>query len=1062
MNFPQKNARVSLLGPEHSTFPLTGEGVRVLLLDDGMQSEPDFGGRLVNLAPLQGAPEVSRGGKAHALRIASICAEGREAEHLAAGALGIAPRVELLSGLHAPLVPGTFGSFFEQVIERHGAIDVVGLPWSGVESYRLAHHGRAEFALLSDADPLNASLVIAAAGHDGARRVRYPASCESVLAVGVCGEDLLPAGYCGADADARKPELLVPDLKYLARLENGEVGEIGGTSAAVALATGVAALWCELLRGRGLPTSPPVLRAALLATSASSASPAHRLLAVDETLSGGADFFACEQWTKETRLPHTYEAVAARDGLVKVAVVARARARGTLWIPQPPEVRFTVESAAGRQRYSGDYWRTAEFKVAAGEQFTITVDATGPLQSVALFVAGASASPAPNPAGRGKIPRRPRVVVGVSASHDASACLMRDGRLEVAIQLERVTRKRRDGQGYLRAREAIDYCLQSAGLSSDEVDLFAFNAQPLLPGWTGLSQPCADEGFDAFDPFGERSLFVSHHLAHAFSAFHASPFTSATVFVADGSGGSTLGAADLMLRGPELERYVNLENSHRPKLHVQSTYVFGPEGFKLVEREEAESFNVRCGSSSLGEVYAAVSQYIFNEWQEGGKLMGLAPYGDPDACGPSLLKRDDNGRLQFRADWKNLFRNTAVRKPPLDFRHLAARVQKDLEEALLDRIRKALALTGNRALAYAGGIALNSVANERIWRETNAEQFFILPAGHDAGISLGAAAAADSYLTNSTARPVGRHNEFLGHSYGQEDCRVAVRHYEDRLDIVETDIPGVADRLANGLVVGWFEGGAEFGPRALGHRSILADPRDKAMWRRINADIKYREDFRPLAPIVPQELASEFFDIDEPSPYMLRVVKIKERYRERLGAVCHVDGSARVQTVDREATPRLHELLTVMSHKIGLPILVNTSLNVKGQPIVETPLQAIELLLSTQLDALLFGSKLLTPKRVGGGRLTLADKIVLPPSTRVVCEASADGPAAKLIAGARGRMSFSIQPWCFNILAHADGRRSLESLFEQHLPPGIPEDIALTWLTALYQKRLILVAGAGQ
>lgn len=1066
MSSSENNARARLLGTLHSDFPVSGAGVRVLLLDDGMTSQPDFGGRLRNLASFQGQPERSVEGKAHALRIASICAEGPEAAHLAGGCLGIAPAVELLSALYRPLIEpiqfGNFKHFFDSVIEKYGRVDVVGLPWSLPENHWLSHYGRSEFAELSDVNPPRAPLFIAATGHDGPGRVRFPSSCESVLGVGVCDNDLRPTHYCGVDPEVRKPELLVPSLKYLARLDDGQLGEIGGTSAAVAIATGLAALWCERLRSMGLAVTPQLLRAALLATSIPSAVSEHRILHAGAELRGEAAIVASELRTDES-LSHKYIASRSGAGTIRVVACARAQQGVTSWIPTLPEVTLTVDTSKNGTRSEGRHWCLAEFEAQDGEEFQLTIDVRGTTEPVALFIAGASAAPTPETHVRKSVPaKRPAVIVGVSASHDASACLIRDGRLEVAIQLERLTRKRRDGAGYLRSKDAIEYCLKSAGLQVKDVDLFAFNAQPLLPGWVGLSQPCADEDFDLFDPFGERSVFVSHHLAHAFSAFFSSPFDSATVFIADGSGGSTLGAEDLILSGPELQRYIQIENYHRPKLHVQSTYLFEPHGFTLFDREEADSFNTRCGSTSLGEVYAAMSQYLFNEWQEGGKLMGLAPYGDAFVYGPSLLKRDDNGRLQFTAGWKNQFCKTNGEKSALAYRHLAARIQEDLEDALIDRIKRALALTKNAKLAYSGGIALNSVANERIWRETPIEKLFIFPASSDAGIAVGAAAAAAYQQTRSTARPVKHHSEFLGHPYGEQDYRIAIREYEHLLEVDEMDCAELAEKLVGGLVIGWFDGRAEFGPRALGHRSILADPRDDSMRRHINARVKYREDFRPLAPIVPADLASEYFEIDEPSPFMLRVMKVKEKYRGVLGAVCHVNQTARVQTIARDECPRLYELLMLFGDRVGLPILINTSMNVRGQPIVETPVQAIQMLLATEIDGLYMGSRLLSARRTSDSGLTLNSRIILPPCCRIVYEAGPGAPSAKLIAEARGKASYLIQPWCFNVLAHADGRLSVADLFKEHLPAGLSDVAALTWLVALYRQRLVLFTGEAE
>jgi carbamoyltransferase len=1049
------SARSDFLGPGNNHFSLTGQGVRVLILDDGISSTHAFGGRLKNLASMQGNTPEPRGGDAHALRIASICAEGHEAIDLPGGPLGIAPRVEVLSALYAPLfcpiIPGALTELMQQVKEEHGPIDILAFPCSIRENHWLAHKGRAEFAAIAELSPGDSTLVVAAAGHDPVHGVRFPASSESVIAVGVCDDNSLPTGFCGVSASARKPELLIPNREYMARLENGQLGKMGGTSAGVAIVSGLAALWIQRLRNDGIPVSAPLLRAVLLGSSPFSSNGSHRITNVSSSPIAVSQFHASEEWLFDST-GLKYVVNSACGGIVRIAIVCRRRQTSISWIPRLPEVSITIDRRSRRSEELGYLWCVAEIEVHAGETFEVLVNSSEHLQSMAVFMSGATASLSSKAPRRAK---RPRTVVGISASHDASACVMQNGQVKAGIQLERLTRKKRDGTGFLNSREAIDYCLQSLGLTVADVDLFVFNAQPLLPGWVGLSQPCADENFDVFDPFGERALFISHHLAHAFSAFAHSPFSDATVFVADGSGGSTIGAKDLLLAGPDLKKYICLENNRRPPIHVQSTYLFSRDGFRLVDRETSDSFNTRCGSTSLGEVYAAVSQYIFNGWQEGGKLMGLAPYGHPDECGPSFLARDDLGRLQFAAHWKNFFCRTAPKSNVMEYRHLAARIQRDLEEAILERVRRALEMTQNRRLAYAGGIALNSVVNERILRETSVKDFFVLPASNDAGIALGAAAAGEFQLTKSTLKPAKTYSDFLGYPYSDDDCLSAIKEYRSRLIVKEVELSVLADRLLDGAIIGWFEGGSEFGPRALGHRSILADPRQRATWRRINTTVKYREDFRPLAPIVPEELASRFFDIEIPSPYMLRVVKVRREFRESLGAVCHVDGSARVQTLRKEQSPRLHALLMAINTRNGLPILVNTSMNVRGQPMVETPLEAIQLLLSTELDSLVIGSFLVSPKAAPSGALALTDRIALSPYTRVVHERSANGLMAAIVAEARSRVSYAIHGWCFNVLANADGRTSLLDLFEQHLPSDVTPNAALAYLTPFFSKRLV-------
>jgi carbamoyltransferase len=930
---------------------------------------------------------------------------------------------------------------------------MISLPWSAEETHRLAHQGRAHFSLIADADNF-AALTIAATGHDGATRLRFPATGESVIAVGVCDSNLYPTSYCGTDAQRRKPELLVPSMDYRARGADGEVEHLGGTSAAVAVVTGLAALWCERLRGMGLNPSPALLRAALLASSRPSASPHHRIAAADEGLRPGDALFAVEQKEDAQALPYRFKVRCDSDGEVRVVAATRGYPRTSRWAPRKPELRLSARRSYEELNSTGVHWTLLEFAGKANELIDVEIEVDGAYQSLAVVVVGAWRVPE-NSVTKKRSPR-PLTIVGISASHNASACLMRDGKIEVAVQLERLTRRKYDGVGFLHSREPVDYCLQSLGITAKDVDIFSFNAQPLLPGWTGLSQPYADEAFDLFDPFGERAFFVSHHLAHAFAAFSASTFDSAAVLVCDGSGGATVGPADLMLTGAEFKKYLNSPPTQLPKLHVQSTYLFQPEGFELIDRELAESFNVRCGSSSIGEVYAAISQYIFGDWKEGGKLMGLAPYGDAQECGPTFLWRDEKGRLHFRDDWKNAHRKASNRENPLAYRHLAARVQKDLEEAVLDRVRRACSMTKQNRLVFSGGLALNSVVNEKICRLPEVKSAFFLPAGNDAGIALGAAAAAAFHVNRSTARTPQQH-DFLGHPYGEEDYRVAINEFRYALKSFPLDLEKTAEQIAEGRVIGWFDGASEFGPRALGHRSILADARDVEMWKRVNADIKYREDFRPLAPIVPVELASVYFELDDASPYMLRVVKVRREYRKRLGAVCHVDGTARVQTVDNNLLPSLHRLLHLVGERTGMPVMVNTSLNRRGEPLIETPLEAIEMLLSTSLDGLVLGKTFVAPKRPAGGALLGENVIMLSPDAKVICESSLNGTQFRIEGRFGEERTYALHPWCAALLMNADGKTTLAELQQQFLPADVDPEMALALIEALYQQRLLMV-----
>ena len=311
---------------------------------------------------------------------------------------------------------------------------------------------------------------------------------------------------------------------------------------------------------------------------------------------------------------------------------------------------------------------------------------------------------------------------------------------------------------------------------------------------------------------------------------------------------------------------------------------------------------------------------------------------------------------------------------------LAARVQRDLETALCARFARYR--DPQRDVVFTGGIALNSVANRRIAQDIKPNRAYFLPAQYDAGIALGAAAAALFAKTGHTNSGLFR-SDFLGYRYLMRDVEIALNQFAGKITFQKIDHDELAERISKGEIFGFFSlaKGSEFGPRALGARSILADPRQRETWEFINRWIKYREDFRPFAPMICRESLSTFFDADEDLPYMLQVVPVKREWRGRLEAITHVDGSARVQTVDRNIDPEIHSILRSFEKFTDLPILLNTSFNVRGQPMVETPTHALEMLLSTQLSGVIFGDILVTIPPMG--EIGPASKFVLAPGVQL-------------------------------------------------------------------------------
>jgi carbamoyltransferase len=594
-------------------------------------------------------------------------------------------------------------------------------------------------------------------------------------------------------------------------------------------------------------------------------------------------------------------------------------------------------------------------------------------------------------------------ILGISAYyHDSAACLVRDGEVLAAAQEERFTRKKHDHRYPARA---VEFCLKHAGVTPDRLDCVAFYDKPLLkferlletyldyaphglrsflmamPLWLReklwIREQVAEES-----GFRGKVLFTEHHESHAASAFFPSPFESAAVLTMDGVGEwatSSYGYG----RGNELHLLSELHFPH-----------------------------------SLGMLYSAFTYYTGFKVNSGEyKVMGLAPYGEPRYVRRILdelvdLRDDGSLRLNMRyfnfaagltmtsARFEELFGGpprapeSEVTQREMD---LARSVQEVCEEAMLRMARHAHRETGERNLCLAGGVALNCVGNGRILREGPFENVWIQPAAGDAGGSLGAALSVwYQYLGNSrdvkkvcSGRADGMKGAYLGPEFTGDEIEeflltVGARYRRvEHSELAET----VARLLADEKVVGWFQGRMEFGPRALGARSILGDPRSPRMQSQMNLKIKFRESFRPFAPSVLRERVAEYFELDCDSPYMLLVAPVRAEVRREMNdaeerlfgieklnvprstipAVTHVDYSARVQTVRREDNPAYYDLLSAFERLTGCAVLVNTSFNVRGEPIVCTPAEAFACFMRTEMDALVLGDFVLLKTEQGEG-----------------------------------------------------------------------------------------------
>ena len=599
-------------------------------------------------------------------------------------------------------------------------------------------------------------------------------------------------------------------------------------------------------------------------------------------------------------------------------------------------------------------------------------------------------------------------ILGISAFyHDSAAALVEDGRIVAAAQEERFTRKKHDASF---PTHAVEYCLQTFDGSLPEVDYVAFYDKPFLKFERLLETylAFAPRGFTSFSmamplwlreklfqksllkkqleayalsfDWERRLLFAEHHQSHAASAFFASPFEEAVVLTMDGVG------------------------------EWATTSVSVGTGHHLEMRKEIHF------PHSLGLLYSAFTYYTGFKVNSGEyKVMGLAPYGKPRFAQRILdelldLKPDGSFRLNLSYfDYCTGLRMTNRRfeelfeGPPrqanelLTQRHLdlASSIQVVTEEVVLRLTRALAAETGAENLCLAGGVALNCVANGKVLRDGRFKRVWVQPAAGDAGGALGAALCAYHVFQNRPRYPPtsldAMQGAYLGPSFSQEEVEARLAGLGARFSALRDDhlIEATVDALVGGKAVGWFQGRMEFGPRALGARSILGDARSPTMQSVLNLKVKHRESFRPFAPSVLREDVAAWFDLEGDSPYMLLVADVATRLRRKMTpaeqglfgieklnvprssipAVTHVDYSARIQTVHRETNPRYHALLSAFKERTGCPVLVNTSFNVRGEPIVCTPEDAFRCFMGTGIEVLVAENCLLRKEEQDPRRL---------------------------------------------------------------------------------------------
>ncbi len=551
----------------------------------------------------------------------------------------------------------------------------------------------------------------------------------------------------------------------------------------------------------------------------------------------------------------------------------------------------------------------------------------------------------------------PIYVLGTGLSHNGSAVLLKDGKICVAIEKERITRKKHDGGN---DSDAITYCLEAVGITLNDVSLVVQCANFEVP---------RRERYKGQRLFAGRALpelvSISHHLAHAYSAAGTCPFDECAILVIDGSGSPMDQCIDLA-KG-EL-----LNEGHENNIFCEKNSFYHFDGQKVTtlikdfsEFEDPDAtgpWRMQTTKHSIGGFYASISHYVFGNLDDVGKLMGLAPYGNPAAFNMQPFDMSD-GIINVNTSWRESL--TRPSKGYGDFKtdfqyyaDVAAWAQQQIEQAVIYCFQDRLARFPHKQVCYSGGVALNAVANARLLNEKIVEELYLEPAAGDNGLALGCAFYGWMEVLGRRKVPHDG-NTCFGKSYSGEDAALALAG--ENFQTLQEDelVSKVASLLAQGKTVGWFQQGAEFGPRALGHRSILAHPSIPGLSDHINANIKFREDFRPFAPVVLQEFASKYFVSGRKSPYMILVDKTKPEYLKQLANVTHVNGTARVQTVDKTWNPRLEKLLRHFQSISGIPVLLNTSFNKKGMPIVERPEEALALFKESALDVLVIENILL-------------------------------------------------------------------------------------------------------
>lgn len=534
--------------------------------------------------------------------------------------------------------------------------------------------------------------------------------------------------------------------------------------------------------------------------------------------------------------------------------------------------------------------------------------------------------------------KAPIYIIGTGLSHNGSAVLLKDGEICVGIEKERITRIKHDGGN---DTQAIQYCLDTAGITLEDVSLVVQCANFEIPNRERY------KGDRIFSSNPHPPLIsISHHLAHAYSAAGTCPYNECAIMVIDGCGSPIEQCIDTNSGQITISDEIGLHCEKDSFYHFDGqkiTTLF--KDFSILAKPNTNHpLKMNTTKHSIGGFYATLSNYVFGNLDDVGKLMGLAPFGQAKEIKLEAFDLS-HGTIKLKDNWLDAFNRPFVNYTDFKanfqyYANVAAWAQNQVEKAVTYCFKSRLAKFPHQNVCYTGGVALNAVANAKLLNEGTVSNLYLEPAAGDNGLALGC--AFYGWLAVMEKPKVETNgNTCFGKTYIEKDTGPS-----------EEILEKTALALAAGKTVGWFQGGSEFGPRALGHRSILAHPGIEGLADHINSNIKFREDFRPFAPVILAEFASKYFVYGRPSPYMILIDQTKQEYRKELRNVTHVDGSSRLQTIQKEWNPALERLLRKFHHITGIPVLLNTSFNKKGMPIVELPEQAQKLFDETALDIL--------------------------------------------------------------------------------------------------------------